>query len=391
MNKTKKMNICILSYPISGCRVSPKILTSFISILIPLADKILIISEDFHIDIDNPLKSKKIEICNVHAYPNDKKANSLFNIVRYLKYQILLSKKIIQFSDKIDLIFLYGGSSLLIPNLCAHLLGYKVATFAQCPDYDVVSEGYTKNIGKFLYYVVKAVDHLNFTIADMIIPESKNMIDYENLTKYKYKVLPLGARYVDNSFINCEIQYNNRDLIVGFIGRFEKQKGLIEFIDSIPIINFNNPQIKFVIGGDGSLKDEVTRKLHELRLDDKVELLGWIPQKDLPQTIRKLKLLVMPSYSEGLPTIALEAMACGTPVLATPVGGIPDIIKDGITGYILDNNTPNCIAKKIQEIFNQSNGDIISRNAKKIILEKYTFDTAVIRYQQIIDSLVDLK
>jgi glycosyltransferase involved in cell wall biosynthesis len=61
----------------------------------------------------------------------------------------------------------------------------------------------------------------------------------------------------------------------------------------MPIVHLKNPQIKFVIGGDGSLKDEVTRKLHESGFNDKVELLGWIPQEDLPQTLSKMKLLVM--------------------------------------------------------------------------------------------------
>lgn len=385
MNQASKLKIGVVTYPISGSGAGSIILSSFISILEPLADKIVIISEDFH--SENQFQSEKSEIYNVHGYPTDKKTSSLFNIVLYVKYQILLSLKIIQCSDKIDLVFMYGGSSLLIPNICAHLMGYKVAIFAQGPDYNVVPLSYPSTIGKLLYHIVKIVGLLNLSLADRIIVQSEKMVDYENLTQFTHKILPLGARYVDNSLLNYEIPYDHRDSIVGFVGRFEKEKGILEFVDSIPIVHSINPRIKFIIGGDGSLKDEVNRKLHESGLTAHVELLGWVPQKDLPHILSNMRLLVMPSSSEGLPTIALESMACGTPVLATPVGGVPDIITDGETGYIIDVNTPNSIAKKILEILDQPDGNVISCNGKKIILAKYTFNKAVIRYRQIIESL----
>ena len=71
-----------------------------------------------------------------------------------------------------------------------------------------------------------------------------------------------------------------------------------------------------------------------------VTLVGWISHDELPSYLNMLKLLVVPSYTEGLPNIVIEAMSCGTPVLATPVGGVPDLIEDGITGFILEDNFP---------------------------------------------------
>lgn len=102
-------------------------------------------------------------------------------------------------------------------------------------------------------------------------------------------------------------------------------------------------------------------------LNKKVELTGWIPHDKLPDYLNMLKLVVLPSYTEGLPNIMLEAMACGTAVLATSVGGIPDVIKDGDTGFIMENNSPECVAENVIMVLNDSNLDRIVKNAKELI------------------------
>ena len=82
-------------------------------------------------------------------------------------------------------------------------------------------------------------------------------------------------------------------------------------------------------------------------LNNKVELTGWIPHDELPDYSNMLKLIVLPSYTEGLPNIMLEVMACGTPVLATPVGAIPDVINDGENRFLMENNSQECIAENV--------------------------------------------
>ena len=74
------------------------------------------------------------------------------------------------------------------------------------------------------------------------------------------------------------------------------------------------------------MKDNIEAYLVKNNLSDTVKLTGWIPHGELPKYLNELKLLVVPSYTEGLPNIVLEAMACGTPILETSVGGIPDFI-----------------------------------------------------------------
>ena len=83
----------------------------------------------------------------------------------------------------------------------------------------------------------------------------------------------------------------------------------------------------------------------------------------------------------------LEAMACGTPVLATAVGGIPDVIIDEETGFIMKDNSPECIAKNVIRVLNHPNLEQISRNARALIERQYTYQVAVERYRRVLESL----
>ena len=122
-------------------------------------------------------------------------------------------------------------------------------------------------------------------------------------------------------------------------------------------------------------------------LNNKVELTRWIPHDELPDYLNELKLLILPSYTEGLPNIMLEAMACGTPVLATPVGAIPDVITDGETGFILENNSPECIAENVMRALNHHDLEKIVKNARELVEKEFTYEAAVKRYRAILKEL----
>lgn len=80
-------------------------------------------------------------------------------------------------------------------------------------------------------------------------------------------------------------------------------------------------------------------------------------------------------------------MACGTPVLATPVGGVPDLIKDGETGFILENNSPACIAEAVIKVLEQQNLDKTVKNARELVEKEFTYEAAVERYKKILESI----
>jgi len=113
-----------------------------------------------------------------------------------------------------------------------------------------------------------------------------------------------------------------------------------------------------------------------------------VPLTTIPDYLNELSLLVLPSESEGLPGVILEAMACGTPVLATPVGAIPDIVKDAETGFILEDSSPECIAGNVMRALKHPDLIRITRNARKLIKQNYTYKTMVNNYEQILSKLI---
>jgi glycosyltransferase involved in cell wall biosynthesis len=127
-----------------------------------------------------------------------------------------------------------------------------------------------------------------------------------------------------------------------------------------------------------------------VRLEQEAGLtfLKWLPHHKLPLLLNKLRLLVLPSVTEGLPNVVLEAMACGTPVLATPVGAIPDIIKEGESGFLLKSNDPKHIAERIIELLNKPDLlEKVSVNAYNYVRENFSFEKTLDAWRKILSEL----
>ena len=138
--------------------------------------------------------------------------------------------------------------------------------------------------------------------------------------------------------------------VIIFAGRIEKTKGPEKLIDCIPLLKKTKNPFHIFFVGEGTHKIFLEKKVKTKLYDANVTFLGHIPHEDMPHLYNAADVMVLPSETEGVPMVILEALACGTPVIASDVGAIPDIVLNGINGVVLNDPSPAKIASAIINI-----------------------------------------
>lgn len=203
------------------------------------------------------------------------------------------------------------------------------------------------------------VKRSKFVLCNSNYTLSKVLVD--NISK-KFKVIPPGVdterfRLLANKsvFFNREREIpKNRPLVLSF-GRLIEWKGFQHLIDAMDLIQ-TDPLPYLLIGGRGPLRKQLENQVHKKGLQDRIKFLGQIPYENIHYYYNAIDIFVLPSIidregnTEGLGVVLLEALACGTPCVASNVGGITDIIKDGKNGFLVKPGNPEALAERITEL-----------------------------------------
>jgi glycosyltransferase involved in cell wall biosynthesis len=131
-----------------------------------------------------------------------------------------------------------------------------------------------------------------------------------------------------------------------FLGRLREKKGVFDLVRAMPTALGSCKQLRFVLAGDEGL-DAVRDLAQQLGVAHAIELPGWVDGAAKDRLLAIADIFVLPSYFEGLPVGVLEAMALGVPVIATPVGGIPDLIEHQVSGMVVPPGRPDLIAEAL--------------------------------------------
>src|SRR5262249_46850678 len=133
--------------------------------------------------------------------------------------------------------------------------------------------------------------------------------------------------------------------LVGTVGNLYPVKGHTYLIRAAKIILKSRPNTHVIILGRGNLKDTLHQEAESLGIKDRIHLLGY--RDDVSSWLRQFDVFTLPSLSEGLPMSLLEAMAAGVPVVVTGVGGMPEVVSDGLTGFVVPAEDPDALAAKL--------------------------------------------
>lgn len=332
------------------------------------------ISKSLYVITSNEIKQRFINNSKIEfADFNSNLINSLSGPLMFLYLQLHTSLLIWRSRKNIKMwVFFLDSHTLLLPIIMAKITNKSVIIALASSNRNTIKM--KKNL--LLHFLVYS-EHVSLRLADRILIYSSNLIIDWQLQKHQDKIKLYTEHIIDFSTFFQAIDLSHRDRVIAYIGRLSEEKGIINFIHSIPHILKYDSRTKFFIGGDGPLKDAVLESIQDLSLGDNVEFYGWIDHDDLPKFLNKIKMIVIPSYSEGLPNIILESMACGTPVLANQVGSIPNIVNDGVTGFLMEDNSSICIANNVIKILNSDNLEIISNNCQEYVKKEFNLNNTI--------------
>lgn len=305
----------------------------------------------------------------------------------HLLHQIKIILKLRKLREVDVFIFAFGGHWLLFPFLFTTLfLKKKTVLRIEGRPSAMLNVKFTKVNNRIVKMIIFSImERAMYFLAHRLVLEFEQMTEHYNLQKYQYKI-DIGGLYVVTSFFKESKKLIERTYQIGYIGRFSIVKGILEFTQSLPLI-LKGKEVKAIMVGEGDLEDEIKEILINNNIRNEVKLVGWIENRELSRYLNDIQIVIVPSYMEGLPNIVLEAMACGCIVLATSVGGIPQVIKDGETGFILGDNSPECIAENVMRALKYPHLDKIVSNARELVQKEFAYEVTVERYRKILEKI----
>jgi glycosyltransferase involved in cell wall biosynthesis len=211
-----------------------------------------------------------------------------------------------------------------------------------------------------------------------------------------YDVDPQNVRVVGNgvdtdAFSPLPAGRAQSEMLVLSVGRLSPEKGFEDLIASARIVRAQFPSVRFLVVGKGPLEASIRKRIAVAGLEGHVELLGYIGNRaELAALFRRATLFVHPALHEGMPTVLLEAMACGRPVITTAVSGALEVIEQDRNGLLVPPREPTLMAEAIMRLL--ANGALreqLGRAARRTVEDKYSWKRVGQEYIQIYERMVE--
>ena len=238
-----------------------------------------------------------------------------------------------------------------------------------------------KKLTQFAYRNTKLI-----AVGEMV---KKNLTEYFKIPEDYVSVIHNAVKEFDSSINPVKVlqaEHAKGKVLIGNIGRLSEQKGMDYFLDAAAITNRTHPEVLFVIVGDGELKTQLEEKAIQLGLQKKVLFLGY--RNDIQNVMSQLDFIVLSSLWEGLPLTPIEAFSVGKTVIGTAVDGTPEIIRDGVDGYLIPPRDSTCLAEKINNLIEHPEiRENMDNQAKKRYNDEFSFNKLKQRYLDFYEEL----
>lgn len=289
-------------------------------------------------------------------------------------------------SSGCDVLFTHGYK--------ADIIGYAAARLARIPVI-VVSRGWTGATFKVRMY--ERLDRIIHRRADRVVCVSEGQarkvrnagVAEQRLTTICNAVNPSRFAIADPADGAAVRSLFPRPIgkVVMAVGRLSPEKGFDQLVQAAGIVCQQRDDVGFALIGDGPLSEVLRTQIGALGLSDRIVMAGF--REDVDQLLPYAACLVQSSHTEGMPNVVLEAMAAAIPVVATAVGGTPELVADGVTGWLVPPANPRAIADRVLKVLG-ANGmsSPMGKAARQRVSEHFSFAAQALAYERLLSDLV---
>jgi glycosyltransferase involved in cell wall biosynthesis len=219
-----------------------------------------------------------------------------------------------------------------------------------------------------------------FRHADLCITVSRRFAD---MASREYKLAPIRIAVIPNAvtpqrFVPLEAE-NTPSPILGVVGAFVPWHGLDFLVDAVACLRTRNPDIRVLLVGDGPIRQDIEAQVHQLGLEEIVEFTGFVPPSDIPTSLRRMDICIIPdSNDHGSPMKLFEYMAMEKPTVAPRYSPIEEVLKDGITGLLFSPRNLEEFCQQVERLLRDPClRRTIGQRARDAVLQNHTWEANV--------------
>lgn len=297
--------------------------------------------------IGGPLMEDAKKMTNVRSYfvPHlIREINPIYDLIALIKIWRIVKK------EKADVVHTHSSKAGILGRWAAWLAGAPVII------HSIHGYGFHDFQNPIIRWFFVKIEALTARITTAFIAVSQNNLErgvsLRLFNKEKVFLIRSGINIDEFRHTKVDSQTKRRELgiaplgpLVGMVACFKPQKAPEDFVKVAAIVQKKISEANFLLVGDGELRGEVEALIKEFKLDGKVILTGW--RRDIPQIMKMFDVLILTSLWEGLPRVFPQAMAAGIPIVATKVDGAPEVVKEGLNGFLLSPRDIEGLADKV--------------------------------------------
>jgi len=305
------------------------------------------------------------------------------NPINILKLARLLKKA------KPDIVHTHGYFASVIGRIASKIAGILIlinhvhSTYWDYKKRHILMERFLSLFTHKIICCSKAVE--DFVRDHERIKPAKTLVIYNGVDGDRFS-LPKNT-----SSVKAQLGIDSGDSVVGIISSLTPHKGHKYLFQAAPMILDASPPAKFLIVGDGILREKLEKQIKNLDLASYVIFTGT--RKDIPDLLSTMDIFVLPSCErEGLGISIIEAMAAEKPVVAADIGGIPEVVKNGETGFLIPPRNPEALARAIIELLrNPRKAKTMGKQGRKRFKEKFTNKRMLSEVENLYEALINQK